>query len=62
MSKFVALALVGTVDLVLGLACALEDGPIALTAILVFLGAMTQLAVLAMIVAEARPVQVPGDG
>jgi len=62
MSKFVALALVGTVDLVLGLMCALEDGPIALTAILVFLGAMTQLAVLAMIVAEARPVQVPGDG
>jgi len=62
MSKFLALALIGTADLVGGLVCALEDGPIALTAILVFLGAMIQLAVLGMVVAEARPVQVPGDG
>jgi len=63
MSKFVALALIALGNLVLGAVVALEEGPIALTAIFVFLGAFTQLAVVAMVVAEARPDRAtPGDG
>lgn len=62
MNKLIALAVLAVADWILAVVVALEEGPIALTVGLALLGTLIQLSVLGMVVAEARPVQVPGDG